>query len=193
MSNYVIWKYASYPAGCVLQDISGFEDTYKLKNGTPLTGQFPRGVSLHMNPDFPDDLALGDSLLNSDMIVVGSARLKDFLIARAIPNLEFLPVAIVDHKGRLASEDYFIVHPTVPVDCLDRKASAYEEDILDPDSIGFISKLVLDEAAIPPDRQIFSMAGYWDLTFARRDLAEALIAAGFTGIRFIEPSEHPES
>ena len=193
MSNYVIWKYAAYPAGCSLQNITGFEETYLLKNGTSLAKGFPSDVAFHMHPDYPDDLALGDSLLNLDSLVIGSTRLKDFLSARDIPELEFLPVRIVDHKGRSASEDYFVVHPTAPIDCLDRENSAYKMSSVDPNSFRKITRLVLDESRIPEDRQIFNMACYWDLTFVRRDLAQAIAAQGFSGIRWIELQEHPES
>ncbi|GAA5182349.1 hypothetical protein GCM10025771_31430 [Niveibacterium umoris] len=193
MSNYLIWKYESYPGSCVLKDMTGLDMTYRLNDGTPLAFGFPSNVSIHMNPDYPDDLVLGDSLRNSDMLIIASARLKDILAARQIPKLEFLPVSIIDHKGSIASSDYAVIHPVDPVDCLDREKSIYETGFLDPDAIGDISKLVLDEALIPPDRQIFRLAGYWDLNFARRDLAEALTAAGLTGIRFIELSAHPET
>lgn len=193
MPDYVIWKYASYPGACVLQNLTGLEATFRLNNGTPLAADFPPGVAFHMNPDFPNDLALGDSLLNSDMLVIGSARLKEFLAAREIAKLEFLPVGIVDHKGRLGREPYFVVHPVEPVDCLNRAQSVFKASVMNPAKISEVSKLVLSEEAIPRDRQIFRLAGYWNLTLVRRDLADAITTAGFSGIRWIELSAHPET
>jgi hypothetical protein len=193
MSNYVAMKYASYPGACVLQNLTGLEATFRLNNGTPLEAEFPKGVAFHMNPDFPNDLALGDSLLNSDMLVIGSARLRAFLSARKISQLEYLPVGIVDTKGRLSSEEYFVIHPIEPVDCLDRAQSVFKASILNPAKISEVSKLVLSEAAIPPDREIFRIAGFWNLTLVRRDLAEAITSQGFSGIRWIETSAHPET
>ena len=192
MSNYVIWKFASYPGACVLQDLTGIDATFRLNNGTSFAADMPSGMAFHMNPDFPNDLALGDSLLNSDMLVIGSRRLRDFLAQRDIAKLEFLPTGVVDHKGREASADYFVIHPIEPVDCLDRQQSVYKASPLNKAKIREISKLVLNESAIPEDRQIFRIAGYWNLTLVRRDLAEALLAGGFSGIRFIELSAHPE-
>ncbi|HWU41803.1 MAG TPA: hypothetical protein VN132_00155 [Bdellovibrio sp.] len=52
-SNYVIWKYESRPGDCSLKDITGFEKTYRLHEGTTLQSEFSKEVSLHMHPDFP--------------------------------------------------------------------------------------------------------------------------------------------
>ena len=76
---------------------------------------------------------------------------------------------------------------------LDREASDYGMDILDPHSFGAIAKLVLDEARVPRGHQIFRMPGYRNLVFVRRDLAEAISARGLSGIRFIELAAHRET
>jgi hypothetical protein len=156
-SNFVIWKYKSVDGACVLQDLRGLDQTFRLNNGTPLAQEFPGDVSLHMNPDFPDDLLLVDNLLNSDMIIVASARLKACIEASKVEKVEYLPVSIIDHKGRVVSSEYFIVHPVEPVECIDENLSEYRVKRSDPDSIRSFKTLVLDEARIPANRALFRL------------------------------------
>lgn len=191
-SNYVIWQFKSVDGACVLKDISGMDQQYRLNDGTPLAREFPANVSFHMDPDYPTDLLLVDNLLNADMLIVASARLKEFLEARDLEKIEYLPVHIIDHKGREASNGYFIVHPLEPVTCVDENASVFERDLLMPDAYSSFERLVIDESRIPPGRQIFRLNGFWDLTLVRRDLAEALDQEGFSGLGWLELSDYPE-
>ncbi|AKV01126.1 hypothetical protein AKJ09_07789 [Labilithrix luteola] len=193
MSNYVIWRFESYPKALALKDLSGLEKSYRINNGEPLEASFPSNVTYHQHADYPDDVALGDTLLNSDMLIVGSKRLASFLASRSIPKLESLPVRIVDRKGSELSSEYSIINPIEPIACLDTGASVYETDLLDPDSIDNVTKLVLDESKIPADRLIFRMQGYWNTTFVHRSLAQAIAAQTFSGIRFLELSAFPET
>lgn len=191
-ANYVLWQFKSVDEACVLKDITGIDQQYRLNDGTPLAREFPANVSFHMDPDYPTDLLLVDNLLNADMLIVASTRLKEFLEARHLEKIEYLPVHIIDHKGRDTGGDYFIVHPVEPVACVDENASVFERDFLMPDAYSSFEQLVLDESRIPPGREIFRLQGFWDLTLVRRDLAEALEKEGFSGLGWLELSEYPQ-
>lgn len=191
-SNYVIWKYKSVDGACLLQDLRGLDQTFRLNDGTSLIDDFPSNVTLHMNPDFQNDLLLVDNLQNSDMIVVASARLKSFIEANNLVKVEYLPISIVDHKGRTASSEYFVVHPLEPIECIDENLSEYRVKRSDPDIINRIAALTLDENLIPENRSLFRLKRFWVITLVRRDLADAITAAGFTGVEFLELSNYPE-
>jgi len=192
LSNYVIWKYVSVPFAAVLKNMSGLEEVFRLQDGTPLQEGFPEDVAYHMHADFPDDLLLLDNMLNVKDLAVISSRLKQAIESRRIPEVEYLPLRIVDHKGRIASADYFIVHPLAPVDCIDREQSVFDEDLILPGSIDSFEKLVIDDSKIPEDRQIFKLEGFWDITLVRRDLAQALDAQKFSGLGWLEIEDYPE-
>ncbi|HWU41802.1 MAG TPA: DUF1629 domain-containing protein [Bdellovibrio sp.] len=132
---------------------------------------------------------MGDSLLNLNMLIVVSKSLKSFLQAQDISKMEFLPVSIVDQRGKVMSKEYSILHPLELIDCMDRSASEFEMDIIDPDSFGTISKLVLDES-LTEDRKIFNMKGFWELTFVRRDLAEAISKKNFSNTQWQELTDY---
>ena len=109
-----------------------------------------------------------------------------------MPDVEYLPVSIVDHRGRIASPDYCIVNPINPVDCLDADKSGADWSELNEGTIDSIAKLVITEEKVPPARQLFRMKYFYDLILIRRELAEAINGSGATGIRWIEPKDYPE-
>jgi hypothetical protein len=189
--KYVIWKYQSEPFAAVLKKLTGLEKIFRLQDGTHLQEGFPGNVAYHMHPDFPNDLVLVDNMLNLDKILVTSTRLKQAIESRGAPNIEYLPLAITDHKGRQASKDYFVLHPVDPVDCIDREHSVFEEDMILPGDIESFKRLVIDETRVPADRQLFRLRGFWDITLVRRDLAEALDQEKFTGLTWQRIQDYP--
>ena len=100
--------------------------------------------------------------------------------------LNILPVRIIDHRGRVASSDYFIVHPINPVARIDESASVFKMNLIKKDRIQSFSRLVLDESSIPDDRTIFQLHNYVKETFVRRDVADALSAGDFSCLGWLE-------
>lgn len=187
MSNFVIWKYHSNEkTALALNKITGFDKTYRLNNGTPLSFLWPQNVSVLQNPDFPDDITLLDNVLNLDMIQVVSQKVKEFLITQNLTFIEWLPIQLLDVNSKVLSSDYFIMHVTQPVDAVDRQNSVFEMCLLDENDFDSFEKLVLDESKIPAGRSIFRLKGFSDWTFVRRDLAEKITQQGFTGIIWSE-------
>ena len=189
--RYAIWDYKSEPHAAVLKRLTGLDDEFRLQEGTRLQKGFPDDVAYHMHPDFPNDIALVDNMLNLENVLVASARLTAAIKKRKPARVEYLPLAIIDHKKRKASKDYFIIHPVDPVDCIDRERSVYKEDDIIPGGIDSFKRLVLDESRIPPDRQLFKLQGFWDITLVRRDLADTLDAENFTGLTWQRIQDYP--
>ena len=193
LSNYVIWTYKSVDGACALKDLRGLEKSYRLNNGTPLAAHFPPDVELHMHPDYPNDILVPDNVLNADLVIVASPRLQECVRSHSPPEVEYLPVRVIDHKGRLASAEYAIIHPLHPVDCIDRQRSVFRISPIKPDSIKSFEKLVLDESRIPRERMLFRMQGFWGITLVRRDLATAISSMGFTGLEWLGIDEYPRT
>jgi hypothetical protein len=135
---------------------------------------------------------LTDNVDNTDSCAVVSAKLAAVLRARPVAKMEYLPVSIIDHKGKVASKDYFILNPLELVDCIDRKKSKFREDDMVPGDIEKIFNLVLDEKRIPKDRGVFRVKGFAEMTLASRDLADELTAAKFVGLRWVPAKGNPE-
>jgi hypothetical protein len=171
---------------CVLTALQGVEDDYELLEGISRINGFPEDAYFNMDDDFPRNLQLEDFLLNENSLLVISDRLKAFLEAKKLKNNEFLPVHVVNHKGRKVREPYYIFHQVELQDCIDVSKSDLILNAIDPETFSFVYKLIIDETKIDPDVTVFRMKRYAELPIFKRDLAEGIQSEGFTGIRFGE-------
>lgn len=189
-SNYLIWQYKYIDNACSLDELQNVEKLYQLRNGIPRAATFPEDAVYTMDPDRIHDTLLIDSLFNVDGLIVASYRLKEFLKVRLLKKTEYLPVTILDHKGK-HSQNYFIIHPIYPVECLDvDKCGATWSDIIE-DDIDEVQHLVIDESKVDPTRELFRPKHFDRVTLVQRNLAEAINQEGFTGIRWTELSDYP--
>jgi hypothetical protein len=192
-SDFVVWTDDPVPHGCRLSRFEGVEDSWELNKGVPRAADWTGEAVFRMDPESPHDMALADSLENSFLLLVVSERLADLVAARRPPDVEALPVTVLDHRGRPARQTYRILHPTHPVECLDIARCGAERSELDPESINAVERLALDAARLDPERLIFRPLGFYDVTLVRRDLAQAITDAGITGVCWIEVRDYPEA
>jgi hypothetical protein len=85
------------------------------------------------------------------MLII-SKRLKDAMSAVNQGPVQYLPLAIYNHKKRLASDDYFIVNPLGTMDVLDTSVS--EIEYLDGEVVE-ITKYVLDPQKVMQVPDVF--------------------------------------
>ena len=100
-----------------------------------------------------------------------------------------LPVTIFDHKGRVASGEHVLLHPTAVFDCIDTEASDIEWNDIDPTLIATAFDLVLREQAVPDDCLIFRAKGMERVVIVGDVLADALRSGGWTGVDLIPVDE----
>ena len=189
--KYVIWTTKQEPNCCVLKGLQGVEKQYQLQDGVSRIDGFTEAASFSMNPDFPNDMVLTDNLINIDMMKIISKRVKSFLEEYDVQKVEYLPVKIINHKGRVASHDYFILHDIDPVDCLDKEKCGVTLSPVDPDSIEHVERLVLDDRKVDPTRHIFRPKYFSEVTLVSRELASAIDRKRFTGIGWKELEDYP--
>jgi hypothetical protein len=189
MDNFVIWGKRYQPGSCVVSNPSGFEDQFMLAEGVSLLGQWPANVVCKMSPKYPKDIELTDNLHGGNYPVI-SQRLKTKIAASASANqCEFLPVSVLNHKGRVASKDYFILNPVGSVDCIDTEESEVEWNDLDETDISEMERLVLRENDVPAEVNLFRAKYLLGTILVRRSLADQLSSDGFTGLYFREPTK----
>jgi hypothetical protein len=190
-SNFVIWKAKDEPHACVLKDLHNVPDLWELSDGVSRVTGFPTDAYFDMDPDYPHDTLLVDNLANTDRVIVASSKLVTILQHFHVSPVEYLPVAIEDHRGKTAAS-YTIVHLIEPVDCIDNAKSVLRWDSIDTDAIARVKKLVIDEAKIPVGRLLFRPKHLSQVTLVHRELAEAISREGCTGVRWIEINDYPE-
>lgn len=183
--DIVIWKDKKRSGYCKLASAALWPGA-RLDKGVSASGDYP-GLTYEMDKNFPDDLELSDNFGVAGQIIVSGklkARLQDKLPDH---DIEFLQIDILNHKGRLASDDYFILHPLGLRECIDLKRSKVKwNPLLKNERIMSCAALVLTENSIPESVKLFRPA-YWGTNImATRELADELTAEGFTGLRFVE-------
>lgn len=190
MSGYLVWRPGLMKDGiCKLKGLTGVPKSYEIDNGVPRLQGWPGDASAAMNPNFPNDIGLADSLSGANFLVV-SGKAKQFIEQEKAGQIEFLPMKIINHKGRVASDDYFVVNPLDVIDCIDKEGSGAEIDSLDEDMIEGVDQLVLKEDGIPKDLKIFRTKFWSGRILIRRDLAQKMKDAGLTCMHFIEPAKY---
>jgi len=185
-SNYVVWKNKRVANGCVLNDLKGVPKIFQLRKGISRLAGFGEDAVYKMKPDRERDMIVPDSVFNTELLIVASARLKDYFEKLNIPWVEYLPITLLDHKGKPVKDPCYIINALDPVDCLDVDKCEATWSKMVPDDIDELKHLVIDETKIDPQRQLFRCKHYYRVVLVKRELAMAIEEAGFTGIGWLE-------
>lgn len=189
-SPFVIWDASAEGNACIIRGIANVPDDWELQEGVPRAGSFPADAEARMDPDYPRLIGLTDNLRNSSYVVLASLPLVKVLRSRALKNVEYLPIAVINHKRRPVGAPYFVVSPIHPQDCLDIKASNCTYNELVPTDIDWVERIVFDLGRIDPAVDLFRVKSFTHLVFARRSLADQLAASGLSGLSFKELSDY---
>jgi hypothetical protein len=157
-----------------------------IEEGVPVYNIFPTDSYFEMNLDYPFNLLLTDTLYNLHDLIIVSNKEKAFLETYELANIEYLPVTILNHKGKPVETNYFIIHPIYPIDCLDRAACDVIWSEIDSNVIETVTKLAIDENKIDGTLDLVRFKHLGRVIAIRRTLAEALDSEGFTGNKWIE-------
>jgi hypothetical protein len=190
MKDFFVWGSKDEGNTCVLNPIQKFENSELLNRGVDLLGSWVSEAYFPMNPEFPKDIGLADNLRDCDSVAVISYTLKQFLEKKGVTNTQFLPVGIMNHKGKLIAAKYFIVNPVKSPDCLDVKNSEPTYYNIAPSEISEVERLVLDPKRIAPEIAIFRVRNFWGPIVIRAELAQEIVAAGFSGISWKNPLKY---
>ena len=183
--SYVVWRDRPDGKRCHLAPILNVERAAYLLEGVPLLAGWPENACYEMDRAYKTRTRLTDSLIGRNFGVVISERLRDFLLAHEVDGIEFLPVAVVDHKGKTVEEKYYLVNNIDQQDAFDQTQSVYERNTIDENQIDTVAKLVLDYAKIKPTAQLFRLKHFKRMMLVREDLAAKLTASGMTGFSFM--------
>ena len=169
--------------------IEDYADDYLLDQSTPLSEQFPSDARIRMNPNFTDRLVLGDSIASGSNILVLNGRARALFEEQGANNIEWLPVAVLNHKKKPVKESYFIANILSSVDCIDKSKSVLGWNPIDSEQIDTAEKLVLDEQRLPAELKILRPLHLHYCMLIRRSLADAIQAKGLTGFMFTEVAQ----
>jgi hypothetical protein len=190
MHSYYVLSAADNETFCTLDKESAELDEmgWMLVEGTRASGRHSPSASLGMTGHYPG-IKLSDNLRNTFGYWVISRAMKAVLEREAHTEIEFLPISIINHKGRRADGEFFIANPFAIEDCVDRSGSDVDESAMAPGFFGGIYRLALDTARIPPEARLFRLKQMPKVIIVRDDLRAALDAQGLTGLGYISMGE----
>jgi len=136
----------------VLERVKG----YKFSKAISLEKDFPVDARYQMSSDYPDDRLLTDMQDNVMGLLIVSEPLAN-IIEEVKNNVELLPIKLLDHRGKIAGDKYFIANIIGTIQCLDEEKSDVVASELNENEIFGIEKLVIDKAKIPDDTHIFRL------------------------------------
>ena len=182
MTKYFLWNAQPPRGGCVVHEVRNFDELLDLQEGPgSIADGYPDDVEIVMDPDHRKDVKLYDHLYNVHRLIVASPKLTSFLKGLKLAGVEFLPISIIDHKGKVASPEYAVVNPCNVYDCIDRDATDIDWNPIDPDLIASVSQLTFDESKIDPTVPMFRVKHMAHYVFVREDVAKAILAQDFSG------------
>lgn len=176
------------PDLCVLDRFPSIREyLWHATAGVPVGQALPGPVSLPMSRRMGGK-ALADLVPNTLGLLVLSDRAASWFRERVTAPIEYLPLLIVDHKGRPVSARFWIANALGRVACVDRRASRYEESALAPGEFFGVEQLVLDPARVDPARDLFRIPEMPRLILVTNALAAALRDAALRGVELTDPA-----
>ena len=175
--------YRKAKGGCSVTYLSNREFGWPISIGQSVAKSWPNDITVSMNPERPENVALVDYISNLEDVLLASPKFCDFFRSQKLPDLEFLKVTVLDHKGRVASDHYSIVQCCRVVDCIDQKESDFEWDGLDDPSME-VRTMVLNDDALGPNDRMIRPRYVPGVILYRKDLVDAINKQAFSGVGF---------
>jgi len=182
--SFQIWKHRwDHTRDADLMTVENFGSPELFDKGLPLIGKLPKKVVLTMDEEYKKAVRLIDSVSNHLDGLILSRPFMDFLATKKLKDLELIPVAIRNHKGKIASEDYTWVNPLGGHDILDidRCEPQFMYDTMVISVERFVERR---DAKVPPGVGIFRDRRFGSPIFVEPSLAKEIEAKGFKGFFF---------
>ncbi|HYO67841.1 MAG TPA: DUF1629 domain-containing protein [Archangium sp.] len=153
--------------------------------GIPMGDEYPTGVKFQMAPEVRGSL-IGDVIPNAINYLMVSSRMKQLLARHATAEIEFLRFTLLSHKGRIASEDLYIVNVIGTQEWADMERSMGAR-VTTPEGerkFEHLRRLYLKDGEIDPHINIFRVSAMPKLVLVREDLKTLFDNEGITGAVF---------
>lgn len=162
---------------------NGMREIHKPAVGVRMGSVFPEGQRFQMAKE-EKGLKIGDVIPNAIGYFMVSERMKALLEQHAGAEIEFLRFTLLDHRGRVASEDCYIANVIGTRDCVDLAKSDGDPNELIPGRFTYVRRLVLAEDKVDPRARLFRTSTVPSVIIVRSDLKELFEKEGVTGATF---------
>jgi hypothetical protein len=168
---------------------------YKMARGEYMGSAYPVGARVLMSEEYPG-FKLSSLVGNSNRYLIVERPVKEVIESFCGGvDVEYLPLAIYNHKKRLQRDDYFIINPIGVRDCLDLSASQIEylNDPGDPyhGAVVGVDRFVLDPKKLDGAPALFRVREEPGRYVVRADLVDTLRMGMFTNLLFEDVEQSP--
>jgi hypothetical protein len=95
---------------------------FVMAQGERIGDKYPGDAKVYLRDQYPG-IKLTDFISNTVAYMITSDRMMSVIKANANVEIEYLPLAIYNHRKRLHAANYWIINPIGTTDCLDLAAS----------------------------------------------------------------------
>ncbi len=181
--DFVVWT--SDWAGFGVERANGpAEDYHGFRRGTPLLESWSSRRTLKVYSDWRDAPPTPDDYHARDGLKVGSKRLVDFLKSKELKGVEYLPVKVVDQRGKPLPVEYFIIHCVDHQDALDLEASGAKMSTIRKVAVDRVKKIVVAPQRVAEGVRLFRLREFSRHLLLEQALAQELARQGLTGLKF---------
>lgn len=147
--------------------------------------EYPVGVKFQMAPE-ARGTQIGDVIPNAINYLMVSRRMQELLARHATAEIEFLPFTLLNHKGRVASDDLYIANVLGTREWADmeRSMGARVTTIEGDRQFEHLRRLYLKDGEVDPHTNIFRVSAMPKLVLVREDLKHLFESEGITGAVF---------
>ncbi|MDH5216602.1 MAG: hypothetical protein OEX19_02830 [Gammaproteobacteria bacterium] len=142
-----------------------------IASGKPAISKYPNDVSVRISSG-RGGIVLSDIIANKNHSLIVHQTVKEVIETFCEKFCEYLPLDIINHKGRLASNEYFYVNPLGTHDCLNLKESVIKWT--DDGKVIKVRKFVLDKNKLDDVPPLFRVPQNEYQYFINQQLVEAL-------------------
>lgn len=158
---------------------------FKILKALSIKEYYPDDATFSMH-DYAGGLVVADYISNSFGYTIISGKFKKIIDDFIAPlNVEFLPLTIVNHKGRNHPGVFYILNMLDTIECVDLTKSVIQIDEIETDYFHWIEKLVLSETRIPENCHIFRLKNMPKIFLVSELLKTKLIDNDIKGVNFI--------
>ena len=183
--DYFIWEAERRPEYCILDRLPGGNKAmFRPRVGRLMGGDYEETLDFEMSPDL-GGIGLADLVRNTLGFYVTSTTLKTVLEAESGAEFEFLPIRIVNRRGRPEPDAYWIANLVDrQVTCANLGASEMRESSMRKGRYTSLKRLQIDTDKIDPEFRIFRLQELPKLFIVRDDLKLAIEESATTGSLF---------
>jgi hypothetical protein len=186
MSNYFILHESNEDPYCVADADNEMVDDFmvQLRKGERIGKIVLSEITYKMDPDF-NGIKVSDFINSGFPWFMVTQKAKKVIEDHATVDIEFIPFTLLNHKGRVAANDCYMVNVIGRVTCVDREKTEGSDSFFQDNEYDEIDKLYLLEDQIPADKNLFRLEEKPNILIVRRDLKEIFEREGLTGVEYL--------